>query len=226
MPSILICPLCNTPEIAPGVAGCFHTAQEGAEIERLCTDEVKAQATQAAFLASLPARYRGYLEKMPSEIRGLNPQAAEASTKLSPSSFLYLHGAGGIGKTHIAVRAAARLLKYGSTLYVNEADYFDAVSEEINGGPKAPDLVSPRVLLYDDASKKTPSPATAQRIYRMLEKRWAGEKATIITANRSPKLYAGSLAQDPSEVSAISSRLRSGHVFEIKGRDGRQGSAL
>ncbi len=226
MPSILICPLCNTPEIVPGVAGCFHTAQEGAEIERIRAVTAKTAATRAAFLASLPPRYRAYLEGMPVEIRSLNPQAAQASKNLRSSSFLYLYGEGGIGKTHLAVRGAARLLEHGAALYVNEEDYFDAVGEEISGGPKAPDLTAPQILVYDDAGKKTPSPSAMQRIYRMLEKRWAGEKATIITANRSPELYAASLGRDAGEVSAILSRLRSGHVLEMKGRDGRRGSAL
>lgn len=227
MSSLLTCPLCDTPEIAPGVAGCFHSPQEGAEIERLRVVAAKTVATRAAFFASLPSRYRTYLEKIPPEIRTLNPQAAQASAKkLGPSSFMYLYGEGGIGKTHLAVRGAARLLEHGSTLYVNEEDYFDAVGEEIGGGPKAPDLTVPQVLIYDDAGKKTPSPLATQRIYRMLEKRWAGEKATIITANRSPELYAASLGRDAGEVSAILSRLRAGHVFELKGRDGRWGSAL
>lgn len=219
------CPLCQTPELAPGVPGCFHTPQENVQIASIRKAEVDAQRRHEAYLGSLPEMYRGYLETIPPEIAKANRELIAHARTLSPHSFLYLHGPGGSGKTHLAVRAGMRLLKEGaSAMYANEAHFYRAVEVEREGGPKAPDLMKPQVLVYDDVGFKAASPATLQRFYEVLEYRWSNRMATFMTANRPPEEVASVLAQDDGRASAILSRLRAGKVFAVaRTIDGREG---
>lgn len=133
----------------------------------LCqTPEVDAQRRHEAYLGSLPEMYRGYLDVLPPDIQRTNRELIAHAHTLSPHSFLYLHGVGGVGKTHLAVRAGMRLVQEGaSALYVNESHFYRAIDAERDGGPKAPDLTKPHVLVYDDVGFKTATPAALQRFY-------------------------------------------------------------
>lgn len=219
------CPLCKTPELAPGVAGCFHTTAEHIQIKAIRDAEVDARRRHEAYLGSLPQMYRDYLDAIPAGLQRANRDLITHARTLSRHSFLYLHGPGGSGKTHLAVRAGARLVKEGaSALYANEAHFYRAVETEREGGRKAPDLMRPQVLVYDDVGFKAASPATLQRFYEVLEYRWSNRMATFITANRPPEEVASVLAQDDGRASAILSRLRAGRVFEVvRTIDGREG---
>jgi len=223
------CPLCGVLELAPGVQGCFHSPAEGAQIARLLAAESRQVEQRQAFQASLKEQYLGYLGRLPRGIAEANPEVMADLDEIGPRSFLYLWGEVACGKTHVAVRAASTVMaRHGvSGLFVSESGYFKDLSREMDGGAEAPDLLRPGVLAYDDAGKKSPSPFALQKFYDLLEGRWAGQLATIITSQRPPDALAASLGRNADEVAAIQSRLRAGRVRQMtrRGADKREGKS-
>ena len=226
----LKCPLCNAPYLAPDVPNCTHTPQENVEIIRLQSEHKRLQGIREAYIGSLPPLYRDYLKEIPADIEKRNPQVFADLDQMSERAFVFLHGEGGAGKSNLAVFLAAYLAnKYRvSALFIGEEAYFERVEQSYGGGPAAPDLLAPQILVYDDAGKKPPSANASRLFYRMLEQRLSHMKATIITSNKSPELLAESASEYPEEVGSILTRLYAGWVYEIEGSadgNGRVGIA-
>jgi len=181
----------------------------------------------AAWRASLPGEYRAYAEaRFPKDAHLANGAAVSAALGLKSGAFLYLWGPGGRGKTHLACRAVERLVAEGgfTARFASETTYFEQVFAEFKGGPPAPDLTRPDVLIYDDFGKQKPSEFALQRLYHMLEGRWSRGLTTVITSNFKPSAVAQRLTDDRETGQAVLSRLVSGGVYEFVGaRDARVG---
>lgn len=222
------CLLCEAPYLAPDVPDCNCSADETKyrELRQLEAAARRADLIKTTYLNSLPPRYRVYTTEIPKDLKRRGAQLLkDAAEEMSSGAFVYIHGLGGAGKTHLACIVGGMLAKKHDALamYINEERYFEQLEASFNGGPPPPDLSAAQILVYDDAGKRPPSAFAARVFYRMLETRWANMQATIITANRPATSVAETMAENEYEVSAILSRLMSGWAYEIEGRQGENG---
>lgn len=174
-----------------------------------------------AFLDDLPARYRAYTLESLREHAG-NRDAITASANLQPGQNLYLWGPAGNGKTHLAVATGRRLALEGRRVaFHGVVELFNRIRASFNGDNPRPRLDWPDVLILDDLGKVKPTEFVYQEVYGALEYRWANEKSTVFTANHRASVAAQQLAPDSESAAAILSRMASGVVAEVKGRDER-----
>lgn len=175
-----------------------------------------------SFTDSLPVRYRRYtfdtLRRHPG-----NAAAIDAAKALQPGQNLYLWGPAGNGKTHLAIATGHHLAEAGHTVaFHGIAALFAQIRASFApDGPPRPNLHHPDILILDDLGKIKPTEFVYETFYATLETRWSQEKTTIFTANHRPLDAANQLAPDPESAAAILSRMASGTVTEIKGRDER-----
>lgn len=182
----------------------------------------EAERQVAAFTDRLPARYRRYtldnLRRHPG-----NETAIDAAKNLELGRNLYLWGPAGNGKTHLAVATGRRLAEAGHRVaFYGVVALFAQIRASFapDGAPR-PDLEAPDVLILDDLGKVKPTEFVYQEFYAALEARWANEKTTIFTANHRPSAAAEHLSPDSESAAAILSRMASGAVVEVRGRDER-----
>lgn len=225
------CPLCGAPRVALGLYACIERedACDPGEIDVRTRTSTENAERRRRFLASLPELYREYAERpLPAEVVSLNPEAMEKLARMSASGFLYVTGEADSAKTHLAVRQALRFVTEGkSALFVEETAYFQALFREFRGGPPAPDLIAPEVLVYDDLGKQKPSEFALEKLYHLLSARLAHRRATIVTSNLTPLDAVARLTDDSAMAGAIYSRLIAGQLAGIRrGQGGRKGSAV
>ncbi|HEX7040105.1 MAG TPA: ATP-binding protein, partial [Trueperaceae bacterium] len=136
---------------------------------------------------------------------------------------LYLWGPAGNGKTHLAIATGHHLAETGHTVaFHGIAALFAQIRASFApDGPPRPHLHHPDILILDDLGKIKPTEFVYETFYATLETRWSQEKTIIFTANHRPLDAANQLAPDPESAAAILSRMASGTVTEIKGRDER-----
>jgi DNA replication protein DnaC len=170
----------------------------------------------------LPQRYRDYTFDTLREQAG-NRKALEACREFSPGKNLYIHGPAGNGKTHLAVATGLSLVGALTVQFWGVAKLFSTLRLAAIGEEARPDLYRPDVLILDDLGKVKATEFVFQEFYAVLEQRWAEQQTTIFTANHKPSESASQLAPDPQSAAAILSRMASGVVIEVKGRDERLG---
>lgn len=169
-------------------------------------------------------RYRGMLPKRYQRCTLENFEGDKRVVKLlerwEAKSFIYLWGAPGVGKTHLAVALGYRLLAKGTVRYINEVELLSQLRGAAIGGEPLR-LPDPDVLILDDLGKARPSEYAYQELYRLIERHWSEERCLIVTSNYRPSEAANRIAPDEMGAAAILSRLASGLVLEIKGIDQR-----
>lgn len=183
--------------------------------------EQRDRLTQS-FTDRLPTRYRRYTLANLRAHAG-NKIAIDAAQNLELGQNLYLWGAAGNGKTHLAVATGRRLAETGHRVAFHGVVALFAqirASFAPDGAPR-PDLTYPDVLILDDLGKVKPTEFVYQEFYAALEARWANEKTTIFTANHRPSTAAEHLSPDSESAAAILSRMASGVVSEVRGNDER-----
>lgn len=173
------------------------------------------------YVDGLPARYRAYTLDALRAHPG-NSAALAAAAALDLGQNLYLWGAAGNGKTHLAVATGRRLAEDGHRVsFYGVVDLFNRIRSSFGSGGDRPSLEWPEVLILDDLGKIKPTEFVYEVFYGALEHRWANEKTTIFTANHKPSVAASQLAPDSESAAAILSRMASGAVVEVRGRDER-----
>lgn len=183
-------------------------------------EEAEMQRRLERYLHSLPRHYHDYTEELLDTHDG-NREAVERATALEPGENLFLYGAAGNGKTHLAVATGFRLLGTCSVAFYGVVGLFNRIRDSFNGGPPRPDLLEPDVLIFDDLGKVKPTEFVYQEFYGAVEGRWGDKKTTIFTANHRASVCASDLARDEEGAAAILSRMASGVVVEVRGDDRR-----
>lgn len=146
--------------------------------------------------------------------------------------FLFVHGAPGVGKTHLAI-AAAR--KFGRTVAVptfySEAKFVDlwqrgfeahgTKRRDSDGDIIAPTVSRPsdlvdracesRLLIWDDMGKAKPTDAWARVIFQIIDCRWEQMLPTLITSNFGVAELPGRVGESTAD------RATSGLVLTMEG---------
>lgn len=157
----------------------------------------------------------------------ITPENAEVATRvmnMGERDRVFLHGAGGRGKTHLMIRTMVELWSRGLTVeYWPEMQLYEKFQEyalskdfyRVKPGREGD------VLIIDDMGKTRPSEFSAQMMYELLEHRSANNLGLLITSNHDPAGTAGRMVLDAGNAGAVESRLRSGLVLELPGIDRR-----
>lgn len=175
----------------------------------------------ARFTERLPTRYRTYTLNNLREHPG-NQAAIHAANNLQLGSNLYLWGAAGNGKTHLAIATGRHLAAQGHRVtFWGVIELFNTLRASFGTGAERPNLDNPDILILDDLGKIKPTEFVYEVFYGAIEHRWANQKTTIFTANHRASDAAKHLSPDTESAAAILSRMASGTVTEIRGRDER-----
>lgn len=175
-----------------------------------------------AFMAQLEAKDKRLFHQVPT-LTADNAQAYLKASDFKAPSFLYLYGAAGIGKTHLAIFAARSALANGQTVrYVSESELLD---ERRSAWLAGHETTLPEVLLLDDIAKKgRASDFYASQMHDLLEICDRRDIGVLITSNHAPYEAARRIALDEANASAIESRFKLGSVIELTGQSRREGS--
>jgi DNA replication protein DnaC len=136
---------------------------------------------------------------------------------------LYIFGKPGVGKTHLAVGALKTIALRGYWFhFVSAADLMAKCRQPSAGTSKenADDIIDTHIyayayLLIDDMGIEKPSDFVHEKLYRLIDGRFAKEKPTIITSNLTLDEFGLRLGE------RLASRVGSDLVAEIKGDDMR-----
>lgn len=228
------CPCCTAPAQGGAWRDLFDLQHEcdcilerTLEYERGLERLWRVRQRRRDYFGSLPERYQRYrLEQL--EPNEGNKTALAAVSSFAPGDSLYLWGAPGNGKTHLACGLGAQLLEVGSVRFFNLAALFARLRECVAHDLPKPNLQTPDVLILDDLGKVKASEFVYEVMYACLEGRWSNGKTTILTANHKPGVVADRLTPtsfDRPAADALLSRLVAGRVIEVKGEDRREGRA-
>lgn len=196
------------------------------ERARAAERQEEQQRRRDWFLDGLPKRYVSY-KRENLRVHAGNKTAVETAEALQPGENLFIHGPAGNGKTHLAVATGFRMLTLGQSVrFYGVVDLFNQIRASFSKQhpeEHRPNLLAPDVLILDDLGKVKPTEFVFQEFYAALEARWANEKTTIFTANHRASVAAAQLSVDAEGAGAILSRMASGHVVAVAGKDERLG---
>lgn len=147
--------------------------------------------------------------------KAASTQAKELALALSQGKNVFISGAVGSGKTHLACAAARELLAKNLVRNVQFArcvSLFDEIKRSFNAGT---DALAPYrtcgVLVLDDLGKQASTPWSLERLFDLVDDRYARCLPTITTSNYNPRDLIVHLAcsRDMTVSQAIVSRLLS-----------------
>lgn len=142
-------------------------------------------------------------------------QATELAQALKQGKNVFISGAVGSGKTHLACAVARELLAKNLVRNVQFArcvSLFDEIKRSFNAGT---DALAPYrtcgVLVLDDLGKQASTPWSLERLFDLVDDRYARCLPTITTSNYNPRDLIVHLAcsRDMTVSQAIVSRLLS-----------------
>lgn len=147
--------------------------------------------------------------------KAASTQAKELALALSQGKNVFISGAVGSGKTHLACAVARELLAKNLVRNVQFArcvSLFDEIKRSFNAGT---DALAPYrtcgVLVLDDLGKQASTPWSLERLFDLVDDRYARCLPTITTSNYNPRDLIVHLAcsRDMTVSQAIVSRLLS-----------------
>ncbi len=147
--------------------------------------------------------------------KAASTQAKELALVLSQGKNVFISGAVGSGKTHLACAVARELLAKNLVRNVQFArcvSLFDEIKRSFNAGT---DALAPYrtcgVLVLDDLGKQASTPWSLERLFDLVDDRYARCLPTITTSNYNPRDLIVHLAcsRDMTVSQAIVSRLLS-----------------
>lgn len=147
--------------------------------------------------------------------KAASTQAKELALALSQGKNVFISGAVGSGKTHLACAVARELLAKNLVRNVQFArcvSLFDEIKRSFNAGT---DALAPYrtcgVLVLDDLGKQASTPWSLERLFDLVDDRYARCLPTITTSNYNPRDLIVHLAcsRDMAVSQAIVSRLLS-----------------
>lgn len=188
-----------------------------------CDQALRACAAQA--IASRQARMQDAeadlcrrLERAGVGVRfqkAASTQAKELALALSQGKNVFISGAVGSGKTHLACAVARELLRENlvrSVQFTRCVSLFDEIKRSFNAGT---DALAPYrtcgVLVLDDLGKQASTPWSLERLFDLVDDRYSRCLPTITTSNYNPRDLIVHLAcsRDMTVSQAIVSRLLS-----------------
>lgn len=147
--------------------------------------------------------------------KAASTQAKELALALSQGKNVFISGAVGSGKTHLACAVARELLRENlvrSVQFARCVSLFDEIKRSFNAGT---DALAPYrtcgVLVLDDLGKQASTPWSLERLFDLVDDRYARCLPTITTSNYNPRDLIVHLAcsRDMTVSQAIVSRLLS-----------------
>lgn len=147
--------------------------------------------------------------------KAASTQAKELALALSQGKNVFISGAVGSGKTHLACAVARELLRENlvrSVQFTRCVSLFDEIKRSFNAGT---DALAPYrtcgVLVLDDLGKQASTPWSLERLFDLVDDRYARCLPTITTSNYNPRDLIVHLAcsRDMTVSQAIVSRLLS-----------------
>lgn len=152
-----------------------------------------------------------------------NQAAFKACRRLEYGATLFIHGSAGNGKTMLAVATAHHFAPYYSVEVWGAVNLFSAIRASFNPHSRVgrPNLERPELLVLDDIGKSKASDFVYEELYGLINHRLEHGKTTVFTSNHSVGETALKVSPDPDNLAAMVSRLASGTVVEVTGRDQR-----
>lgn len=140
------------------------------------------QRRAEAWAGMIPARFRAAtVEDFDAPTRD---ELLEWATG-TPEANLLLLGDKGTGKTHAGIAASRVLFEAGHTvMYAPVVEVLDGLRPD--GGMAIDELYTVGVLLLDDLGAERPSDWTAERLYAVVNRRWAEARPIVVTTNLEP----------------------------------------
>ena len=171
--------------------------------------------------ADVALRQRFKRSGVPERYRGANlsqcaaPVRAYAEKGLSDGTWLVLSGPNGVGKTHQACAVAnmAILNSIGSVRFATFGKILGELYDTFYVSERSESVVyryaKCRLLVLDDLGKEHMSPSNAEKLFRIIDERWANKKPTIVTTNLTSRELRGSLttAEGDGVAKAVIDRL-------------------
>jgi len=200
------------------------TEEEVAARERADRDEARiarGNAYRDALEKVIPVGLRHAVRTPPDPYPG-NRVAIALATGLQPGRSMFLHGPPGVGKTHLAVYTAARLVAdHGLKAHVWEWPELLRRARDFRATERMPNIGEADVLVVDDFDKGAVTEFVYERAYEVLQRVLAG-RTTIVTANRSPANTAIRFGLgDEENTAALISRFHAFDSAVVSGRDHR-----
>ncbi len=123
----------------------------------------------------------------------------------------------------LAVATAHYFAPYFSVAVWGAVNLFSAIRTSFNphSSVERPNLERPELLVLDDIGKSKASDFVYEELYGLINSRLEHGKTTIFTSNHSVSGTALKVSPDPDNLAAMVSRLASGTVVEVTGRDKR-----
>lgn len=174
------------------------------------------------FLRNLPPKCQQYTYAN-LKINEGNRYAVERCQNLLCGTNLFIYGDVGNGKTMLAVASAYELAAYYSVAVWGVVELFTKIraSFNVHNRTERPDLRRPEVLVLDDIGKSKASDFVYEELYGIVNYRWEHGKTTIFTSNHGAFATAQKVSPDVDNAGALLSRMASGDVVKVTGRDQR-----
>lgn len=159
--------------------------------------EARRKRVKRLMDSGIPSRYRD------AAIEDCDPAVMEyAESGISQGAWLVLSGPNGTGKTHQACAVANRFMET-SDRSVRFASMGKVLGElyDAYGTSERSEAVLYRyskcqLLVLDDFGKERLSANAADKLFRIIDERWANEKPTVITTNLTSKGLRESLTNE------------------------------
>lgn len=160
--------------------------------------EYQREAFRQIYLhrAEIPKRLAGcgfktWTRTTPAHASAVNQAMAAARAMSAPASTesAIIHGSTGGGKTHLAVAILKTIIhaRICKGLFITEADLINQLRPSTNHDVDDDDIAETcatiPILLLDDLGTAKESDFAIERIYWIIDQRWANERQTIITTN-------------------------------------------
>lgn len=199
----------------PAFAGFEACTCEGSVAARAAAEEKeKAQAKRdAEHHLCVKLEHAGVMKRFQ---HALDPRSKELAAQLLNGQNVFISGSVGAGKTHLACACARTLISQGKNVQFTRAvALFDQIKRSFNNDFDALALYRTcDVLVLDDLGKQSSTPWSLERLFDLVDERYARQLPTISTSNYTPRDLIVHLAcsHDLTLSQSIVSRLLSNSV--------------